>query len=67
MLHQYGKIRETYDRIEAENPELKKHIDKMYEAVNEYAKENGIQLAYDDRAERFVEGISQYIEESQKD
>lgn len=64
MLHQGGKAREIYDRIEAENPELKKHIDKMYDALNEYCKENGIPIAYDDRAEVFVEAISQYIEES---
>lgn len=64
MLYQYGKLRETYDRIEAESPELKKHIDAMYDAVNDYCRENGITLAYDNRAERMVEAIAKYIEES---
>lgn len=57
--------RKTYDRIEKENPELKQHIDNMYNLVNDYAKANGIRLAYDDTAERFVEAIAKYIVESE--
>ena len=32
-------------------------VDGIYEAVNKYCKENGIKLAYDDRAEEFIEAI----------
>lgn len=66
MLNQGGRSRETYDRIEAENPELKRHIDNMYDAMDDYCKGIGIKLAYDDRAEFFVEAIAKYIEESKE-
>jgi len=41
-------------------------VDGIYEAVNKYCKENGIKLAYDDRAEEFIEAIAEYITDSNK-
>jgi ferredoxin-thioredoxin reductase catalytic subunit len=44
--------------------EMAKHVDKMYGLINQYAKKNGIKLAYDDRAEVLVEALATYIVES---
>lgn len=59
-------IHKNYARFEEQNVEMKKHVDAMYSLVNEYAKENGIKLAYNDIAEIFVEAIATYITESAK-
>lgn len=67
MMYHYRRTRETYDEIEETNSELKEHIDNMYKLVNEYANEHDIKLAYDDRAEYFVEAIAKYIVESAED
>lgn len=42
------------------------NVDLLYNALNKCAKENGIQLAYDDRAEKFVDAIATYLQESQE-
>jgi hypothetical protein len=57
-------IHKNYARFEKQNPEMKKHVDSMYVLVNEYAKANGIKLAYNDIAEIFVEAIATYISDS---
>lgn len=54
-----------HQNYEAMTEEQKKHVDKMYDLVNQYAKENGIKLAYDDTAEVFVEAIATYIKDSE--
>jgi Skp family chaperone for outer membrane proteins len=59
-------IHNNYAKMEENNPEMKQHIDNMYDLVNNYAKENGISLAYDDRAERFVESLATYTVESER-
>lgn len=58
-------IHKNYRVMEEENEVMKKHVDKMYDLVNQYAKENGIKLAYNDHAEKFVESIATYIVVSQ--
>lgn len=60
-------IHNHYRMMEEENEQLKKHVDNMYGLINQYAKENNIQLAYNDIAERFVESIATYIVESKED
>lgn len=59
-------IHKNYAAFEENNPEMKKHVDNMYDLVNQYAKENGIKLAYNDIAEVFVEAIATYIVDSDK-
>lgn len=56
--------RKNYDNFEENNQEMKKHVDAMYQLVNNYANKNRIKLAYDDTAERFVEAIATYIVDS---
>lgn len=58
-------VRRNYDLLEENNQELKAHVDKMYNLVNNYANKNRITLAYDDRAELLVEAIATYIVNSQ--
>lgn len=58
-------IHKNYKVMEEENQVVKKYVDEMYDLVNQYAKENGIKLAYNDYAEKFVESIATYIVESQ--
>lgn len=60
-------IHKNYAEFEENNPEMKEHVDQMYKLINNYAKENGIKLAYDDRAEVLVEAIATYIVNSQKE
>jgi hypothetical protein len=57
-------IHKNYAYLGENVPELKKDVDTMYNLLNIYAKENGIKLAYDDRAERLVEAIATYLVES---
>lgn len=52
--------------MEEENGQMKNHVDNMYGLINQYAKENNIQLAYNDIAERFVESIATYIVDSEQ-
>lgn len=58
-------IHKNYAKFEESGSEMKAHVDTMYKLINEYAKENGITLAYDDRAEVLVEAIATYIVESE--
>jgi hypothetical protein len=60
-----GEVRKMIHKnyVEISN-EMVKHVDKMYGLINQYAKENGIKLAYDDRAEVLVEALATYIVES---
>jgi hypothetical protein len=46
--------------------DVKKVIDDAYSAVNEYFKDNSVSVAYDDRAERFIGAITEYIIESKR-
>lgn len=46
--------------------EEKEVVDGIYNIVNEYCKDNNIKIAYDDRAENFIESIAEYLEESKK-
>jgi len=58
-------IHNHYEQMEENNLEMKRHVDNMYNLINDYAKENGIRLTYDDVAERFVEAIATYIVDSE--
>lgn len=44
----------------------RKVVDEAFEAVKQVLYDNGIQLAFDDRAEYLVEAIAKYIKESEK-
>lgn len=46
------------------NHNEKKVVDHIYAVVNSYCINKGITLAYDDRAEEFVEAIAKYVVES---
>lgn len=54
-------IHKNYTEMTVEDVE---HVDQMYKLINEYAKANGIKLAYNDIAEIFVEAIATYIVDS---
>ncbi|MDY0407079.1 hypothetical protein P5G51_018635 [Virgibacillus sp. 179-BFC.A HS] len=55
----------NYTKFMFEKPEMKKHIDNMYDLVSNYAKKNNIHLATNDIAETFVEAIATYISDSE--
>lgn len=59
-------IHKNYAEFEENNSEMVIHVNNMYKLINQYAKDNGIELAYDDRAEIFVEAIATYIVESKR-
>ena len=44
----------------------KLEIDRIYEAVKRHCFKENIKIAYDDRAEMFVEAIAKYITESKE-
>lgn len=58
--------RENYENYENMPKDMKKHVDNMWQLISDYAKENNVQIAYDDRAENLVGDIATYILESQE-
>jgi hypothetical protein len=56
----------NYAEFEKNRPDMKKHVDAIYDLVDVYAKANRIKLAYGDDAERFVEAIATYITVSER-
>ena len=59
-------IHKNYAMFEEQDITMKKHVDSIYNLVNDYAIKNDIQLNYNDDAERFVEAIATYIVESRE-
>jgi hypothetical protein len=58
-----NKYRKIYEGL---TDKEKKIIDEIYNVVNNHCKENEIKIAYDDRAEEFIDAITKYIVESKQ-
>jgi hypothetical protein len=56
-------VHNNYNKITSEE---KQHIDNMFTRISQYADDEKISLAYDDRAERLIEALATYIVESKK-
>lgn len=59
-------IHKKYAEMEEKNEQMAQHVDRMFNLISDYAKENNIKLAKDDRAEVLVEAIATYIVDSQE-
>jgi hypothetical protein len=56
--------REIYEELSEEDREV---IDKIYQVVFKHCKNNGIQIANDDRAEMFIGAITEYYMTSKEE
>lgn len=54
----------VYKNYTVLDPDTKKHVDEMFELLNDYSIVHNIPIAYDDRAEVLVEAIATFLIES---
>jgi hypothetical protein len=56
------KYREVYENLPENEKEM---INEIWQVVNQHCKDEGIKIAYDDRAEYFIGAITGYLVESE--